>query len=120
MIPIYDRNVELIGWYDGVNLFSLDLNWLAFYDGGDLFSSHSLEWLGPVDDGLFLDTGGKAVVWLDGCSPSGSPRPRKPSRPLRPSKPFKPLKLINPARPLKPLTPLAGWSTLTGQQWLNA
>ncbi|WP_041277487.1 4-fold beta flower protein [Desulfotalea psychrophila] len=120
MTPIYGRDAELTGWYDGMNIFSLDLDWLAFHNDGNLFSAHNLKWLGPVDDGLFLDREGKPVAWIEDCTPSTSTKPIKPPPPSPPAKPFKPLQPIDPTKPLKALIIQDGWSTLTWQQWLKA
>lgn len=119
MTPIFDKHVQLSGWFDGENIFDLYLNWVAFLSGGNLFSSITLSWLGPMNEGSFLDINGKPVAWLYGTSPSGSLKPLQPLKPLKPLTPLKPLKPLNPLRPLKPLSPLGGWSTLEWSQWIN-
>ena len=110
MTPIYDRHTELSGWFDGENIFDLNLNWVAFLNDGNFFSSDSLHWLGPFNEGSLLDRNGKPVLWLDGATPRGALKPFIPLRPLKP---------LTPLRTLKPLNPLGGWSKLNWDQWLN-
>ncbi len=119
MTPIFDRYVKLSGWFDGENIFDLNLQWVAFLSDGNFFSSNSLQWLGPFNGGSLLDRNGKPVLWLDGTTPSGTLKPLTPLRPLKPLKPLRPLKPLKPLQPLKPLNPLGGWSTLNWNQWLN-
>jgi Amelogenin len=120
MTPIFDRNPQLVAWFDGEHLFDLDLHWIAFVHDGHVFSADTRDWLGPFHDGSFLDRRGKPVGWLSDCTPTGTLKPLKPLRPLRPLKPLKPLKPLRPLKPLKPLTPLGGWSGFDWQAWLNA
>ena len=120
MTPIFDQNAQLSGWFDGENIFDLNLEWAAFLSSGHFFSSNSLSWLGPMHNGSLLDRNGKPVAWLEGVSPSGTLKPLTPLRPLKPLKPLRPMKPLNPLKPLKPLNPLGGWSTLAWNQWLNA
>lgn len=120
MTPIFDQNAQLAGWFDGENIFDLNLEWVAFLSDDHFFSSNTLSWLGPIHDGSLLDRNGKPVAWLEGASPSGTLKPLTPLRPLKPLKPLRPLRPLNPLRPLKPLNPLGGWSTLVWNQWLNA
>lgn len=118
MTPIYDRNVRQVAWFDGSNVFDLGLNLIAFHSDGHFFSSSSLKWLGPLDDGSLQDQGGKVVAWLADAQPSSSLRPLTPLRPLRPLSPLRPLNPHRPLQPLRPLNPLGGWSSLSWQQWL--
>jgi hypothetical protein len=120
MTPIFDSDAQLVGWFDGEHIFDTDQNWKAFVRNGHVFSAESLDWLGPVHDGSFLDTRGKPVGWLSGSSPSGTLTPLTPLRPLRPLTPLKPLRPLTPLKPLKPLTPLGGWSDSTWHAWLKA
>jgi len=120
MTPIFDKNVQLAGWFDGENICDLGLNWVAFLSGDNFFSSKSLGWLGPMHEGSLLDRNGKPVAWLEGASPSGTLRPLTPLQPLRPLTPLQPLRPLNPLQPLRPLDPLGGWSHLEWGQWLNA
>lgn len=119
MTSIFDQHVNHVGWFDGGNLFDLNLNWVAFHSSGYLFSSATLAWLGPFNNGSFLDQNGKPVAWVSGSSPSGSLKPLTPLRPLRPLTPLRPLNPLKPLRPLNPLTPLGGWSRMSWQQWLG-
>jgi hypothetical protein len=119
MTPIFDRSTNLVGWFDGKNLFDLNLNWVAFHSSGHLFSSSSLAWLGPLNEGSIQDQNGKAIAWLQGSSPRSALKPLTPLKPLNPLQPLKPLQPLNPLKPLNPLTPLGGWSPLSWQQWLQ-
>lgn len=119
MTPIYDSNVEHVAWFDGENVFDIDMNWIAFHHNGDVFSSSDLRWLGPLDDGSFQDQNGKVVAWLSDSSPSSSLRPLTPLRPLRPLQPLRPLRPLRALRPLRPLNPLGGWSALTWSHWIE-
>ena len=119
MIPIYDSSVRQVAWFDGENVFDLNLVWIAFHSKGHIFSSNTLKWLGPLDDGSFQDQGGKVVAWIAGSQPASSLRPLSPLRPLRPLTPLRPLNPLRPLQPLRPLNPLGGWSSLTWQSWLG-
>jgi hypothetical protein len=119
MTPIFDKSTALICWFDGENLFDLNLDWVAFHRNGHVFSVASLTWLGSLNEGAFRDRNGKAIAWLDGSSPSSGLKPLTPLKPLKPLEPLKPLKPLNPLKPLQPLTPLGGWSALNWQQWVQ-
>lgn len=118
MTPIYDANVQQVGWFDGEHVFDLGLKWIAFNSSGNIFSSSTLKWLGPLNDGSFQDRGGKVVAWLAGSQPFSSLRPLTPLQPLRPLNPIRPLNPLRPLQPLRPLNPLSGWSLASWQQWL--
>jgi 4-fold beta-flower domain-containing protein len=60
MTPIFDQDCDLVGWFDGEHVFDLDLEWVAFYRNGHLFSSSALSWLGPFHNGSLLDPEWKA------------------------------------------------------------
>lgn len=119
MTPIFDPHADLLGWFDGEHVFDTELNWVAFIDDGHVFSADSLEWLGPLHEGSFLDTHGKPVAWLTGSSPSSTLAPLRPLIPLRPLTPLTPLMPLTPLKPLVPLTPLGGWSILDWSEWLG-
>jgi hypothetical protein len=119
MTPIYDANVQQVGWFDGEYVFDLGMNWIAFHSSGDVFSSSTLKWLGPLDEGSFQDRDGKVVAWLADSQPCSSLRPLTPLRPLRPLSPLHPLTPLRPLQPLRPLNPLGGWSSVTWQNWLT-
>lgn len=119
MTPVFDSTTNLVAWFDGKNVFDLNLNWVAFHSNGHFFSSSSLAWLGPLSDGAIQDTNGKAVAWLGGSSPSSSLKPLTPLRPLKPLQPLQPLQPLKPLKPLAPLAPLGGWSNLSWQKWLG-
>ena len=120
MKPIFDKHVQLCGWFDGENIFDLNLNWVAFWDSGNTFSASTLSWLGPLNEGSFLDRLGKPVAWLEGSNPNVTTKPLTPLKPLKPLQPLRPLKPLTPLKPLNPLPPPGGWSGLEWAQWFNA
>lgn len=119
MTPIFDRNSNMVAWFDGENVFDINQDWIAFHSNGHLFSSSSLAWLGALNSGGIQDQNGKAVAWLAGSRPSSSLRPLTPLRPLKPLQPLRPLRPLTPLKPLVQLAPLGGWSSLSWQQWLQ-
>ena len=120
MKPIFDKHVQLCGWFDGENIFDLNLNWVAFLDSGNTFAASTLSWLWPLNEGSFLDRLGKPVAWLEGSNPNGTTKPLTPLKPLKPLQPLRPLKPLTPLKPLNPLPPPGGWSGLGWTQWFNA
>jgi hypothetical protein len=119
LTPVFDSEANLVAWFDGANVFDLEMNWVAFHSSGHLFSPHSVTWLGPFSKGSFLDRSGKPVAWLGGSAPSSTLKPLTPLRPLKPLAPLKPLKPLTPLRPLKPLAPIGGWSPVPWNRWIN-
>lgn len=119
MMPIYDSNIEQVAWFDGKNVFDLGLNWIAFQCCGNIFSSDTLKWLGPLDNGSFQDQSGKVVAYLAGSQPSSLLRPLTPMRPLRPLDPHPPQAPLRSLPPLRPFSPLGGWSSSAWQRWLK-
>lgn len=119
MVPVFDKAKRLVGWFDDGHLYSAQLEWVAFRDGGHLFSSTSCKWLGQIESGSLRDREGKVVAWIEGARPSSGLRPLQPLTPFRPLQPLRPLKPLNPLTPLVPLTPLGGWSSLSWEQWLQ-
>ena len=119
MTPVHDARTELLGWFDGTNLFDLNLDWVAFHRAGHLFSSVDAEWLGPLHAGSLLDRSGRVFAWLAGTTPAGSLSPARPMRPMRPLPPRRPLFPPKPLRPAPPLNPVGGWSGLSWLEWLR-
>jgi len=119
MTPIFDRDSRLVGWFDGANVFDPLMDWVAFVNDANVFSSHTRDWLGPLNEGTFVDTTGKATFWLKGATPKGTLTPVAPVAPVRPLTPLKPLKPLQPLKPLKPLAPLGGWSAFDWNGWLQ-
>lgn len=117
MTPVFDRHCSLVAWFDGQHIFDLNLNWIAFANGGNLFAASNSNWLGLLKDGSLIDRRGRPVAWVRGSSPGGTLKPLKPMKPLKPPKPLRPLLPLKPLKPLKPLTPLGGWSNLTWDDW---
>jgi len=119
MTPVFDAGAELLGWFDGTNLFDLQLDWVGFHRAGHLFSSRDAQWLGPLNAGALLDRSGRVVAWLAGSAPAGMLSPAMPMRPMRPLPPRRPLFPPRPLRPSAPLNPVGGWSALTWLVWLG-
>lgn len=119
MVPIFDRNAQLVGWFDGEHVFDTGMSWVAFQSSGNLFSAKTSAWLGQLIDGSLNDRQGKPVAWLESSSPKGTLAPLAPMSPLRPLTPLRPLKPLRPLTPLTPLAPLGGWSGLDWQAWLG-
>ena len=120
MIPLFDSESELVGWFDGeLYVYDTDMNWVAFIAGDHAWSSETGEWLGPLHGLTFLDQAGKPVAWSTKQAPSGTLPPLRPLTPLMPLAPLTPLTPLTPLQPLQPLTPLGGWSDMTWQDWIS-
>ena len=46
MVPIFDRNAQLVGWFDGEHVFDTGMSWVAFQSSGNLFSAKTSAWIG--------------------------------------------------------------------------
>lgn len=119
MTPIFDKDSLLSGWFDGQNLYDLNMDWAGFITGGNAFESGAVSWLGQVRGDVFLDRDGKPVAWMNKAKPAGTLKPLRPLKPLKPLRPLKPLKPIKPLKPLVKLTPTGGWSRLSYQDWIS-
>ena len=117
MKPIFDRRSDLVGWFDGENVFDLKLNWIAFLCGGHFYSASNFSWLGPLHKGSLLDRGGKPAAWIAGASAVGTPKPLTPHGAQKPPQPLKPLQPLEPPQPLIQPVPQGGWSPLSWRQW---
>ena len=118
MTPLYDAHVRLVGFFDGIYLFDLDNQWVAFHDRGHVFAA-SGRWLGPLQAGTFLDLDGKAVAWLAGSRPTTGLKPTPPMNAKRPLPPKRPLRPRTPLPPSTPMQPGGGWSALSWAQWMG-
>jgi hypothetical protein len=119
MIPIYDRDVTLVGWLaEGGHLYDVDMQWVAYAIDRNLWSVRTGSWLGPANGSSLLDRAGKVVAWSSAGGIAGSLRPLNPLPPLKPLQPLTPLKPLTPLRPLKPLDPIGGWSAMSWDRWL--
>ena len=94
MQAIIDKNCDLVGWLYGNHLFNTNMDWVAFHTNNHFFSADNINWLGTFNSGSLLDTNGKVVAWIIGCSPQGT------------------------MRPMRPMVPMEGWSDLNFNQWL--
>jgi len=118
MTPIFDAHVRLVGFFDGIYLFDLANEWMAFHDRENVFAPGG-RWLGALKAGTFLDAEGRAVAWLAGARPTTGMRPQPPMNPKRPLPPKRPLRPRAPLPPPAPMLPGGGWSPLTWAQWLG-
>ncbi len=119
MKAIFDKSSNLVGWIEKEHVFDLNLNWIAFLSNGNIFSSNKVKWLGPFNQGSFLDRDGKPVAWIEGVKPSGTLKPLVPTTPFRPFTPLRPLNPLKPLKPLQPLVPLGGWSKISWEMYLG-
>ena len=118
MTPIFDRDVRLVGFFDGTYLFDIDNEWIAFHERGHVFARGG-RWLGPLSDGTFQDQDGRAVAWLAGSRPATGLKPMRPMNPKLPLHPKRPLRPRTPLPPPTPMQPAGGWSKLGWAQWLG-
>ncbi|MFL6627949.1 MAG: GNAT family N-acetyltransferase [Vitreoscilla sp.] len=118
MTPIFDAHVRLVGFFDGLYLFDVANEWMAFHDRENVFAPGG-RWLGALKAGTFLDAEGRAVAWLAGARPTTGMRPQPPMNPKRPLPPKRPLRPRAPLPPPAPMLPGGGWSPLTWAQWLG-
>lgn len=111
MIAIFDRNSNLVGWFNNQdkNLYDQNMNWLGFANGGNIFNIGQ-RWLGGLRQGSIVDAEGRPVAWLDGNTPQGCAPLLAPIVPRKPLTPLRPLRPLTPLRPLIPFTPMGGWS----------
>jgi len=119
MTPIYEAHARQVAWFEGEDVFDLNLNWIAFHSSGHIFSSNTLKWLGPLTEGSFQDRTGKVVAWIAGLQPTSSPRAQVPLRPLRPPNPPRPPHLARALPPPRPPSPDGGWSGSTWEMWVG-
>ena len=79
MIPQFDRDANLVGWYDGEeHVFDTNMDWVAFVASDNTWSASTENWLGPLNGSTFLDTDGKPVAWTEGHEPEGDAQAADP------------------------------------------
>ena len=111
MIPIYNRNTDLIAWTDMKNVYDVNMQWIAFIYNGNCFNASTCEWIGPVNGTNFLDNYGRVIGWSKECPVKGlGYSPVRPIRPIRPITPIRPIRPVTPIKPIRPITPMGGWS----------
>lgn len=119
MIAIYDKDSNLVGWFnnDDKNIYDRNMNWLGFVNRQNIFNFNQ-KWIGGLNHGSFVDNMGRPVAWLEGSTPQGREKLLAPIVPLKPLQPTRPLPPIPPLPPLRPFAPLGGWSQYTwGEYW---
>jgi hypothetical protein len=85
MEPLYESNVNLVGWIEpGWHIWDTNMDWVAYISGGHAWSSGSGSWCGPVNETTCLDRSGQVVAMESGECPAGTGRPARPGRPGRP------------------------------------
>lgn len=121
MTPLFDKNCYLVGWMsdDRDNIFDCDMNWVAYINGGNIWSASTDNWLGVAYGLNARDTQGKTVFWNPDQPIENTLVPLRPLKPIKPIQPLRPLSPLIPLRPLRPLTPLGGWSNLGWNSFLN-
>ncbi len=64
MEPLYDSNVDLVGWIEpGWHIWDTNMDWVAYISGGHAWSSRSGSWRCPVHETTCLDRSGQVVAW---------------------------------------------------------
>ena len=121
MKAIFNRNCVLVGWYEpqNKNVFSKEMRWIGFIDGGYFFSE-SARWLGGFINGTYVDKKGRPVAWTEGSIPIGVNVLMSPMTPMVPLRPLTPLRPLPPLTPLRPLKPLGDWSTLDWNEYIKS
>ncbi len=116
MDAIYDCEGEVVGWREGVNIYDLDGQPLAFIDEEAVHSfddGHVLGWLVAHN---YRDLDGDVIAFEEGAEGG----PLKPLRQLRPLEPLRELLPLRPLMDLKPLRPLWSfeWSQHDWTTWI--
>lgn len=119
-IPLFDQECELKAWWIGDFMWTHDdMRYLCFVSGGHAFRSDDNRWMGPVANGLVLDTKGRVVLWSPDVNVSGASHVYRPARPSRPPRPEIPPRPNPPYRPGKPPRPSGGWSPHSFKEWVR-
>jgi len=63
MEPLYDSRTRLVGWYDisRGNIWSTRMQWIAWVVNGNVFSTSTHRWCGPVITTNCLDRLGQRL-----------------------------------------------------------
>ena len=120
MTPLFNSQTQLVGWLadNKKYIFDTNLNWVAFIDNNNIWTTKNKNWVGVLYGNNIRDTFGNTAFWNPDTPIENSLKPLNPLKPLTPLSPLKPLKPLNPLRPLKPLTPIGGWSIMTWEQFI--
>ena len=120
MLPLFDRNGDLVGWIDGGrHIYDENLDWRAYVIDGHAWSSNTGNWLGPVVDETCLDKNGHPVTWTPGQSFGDLSQLQRPPRASRIPRPPRPRLPTHMTRPAAHGAPPGGWSDQLFHQWLN-
>jgi len=121
MIPLFNKDSELVGWLKNNHdhIFDLNMMWVAFIRNNHIWSAKSGNWCGPINGFNCLDRKGKVLAWNPKQSVRGALPPVTPIRVIKPITPIIPIKPITPIKPIKRITPVSGWSDMTFQEWVN-
>lgn len=70
MKAIYNKNSELVGWYEPQkkNVFGKEMQWIGFVKN-DYFFSRNARWIGALVNGVYVDKQGRPVAWTAGSIP---------------------------------------------------
>ena len=120
MKAIYNKNSELVGWYEPQkkNVFGKEMQWIGFVKN-DYFFSRNARWIGALVNGVYVDKQGRPVAWTAGSIPRRTNPLGVPMTPMVPLYPLPPLRPLTPLRPLQPLIPLGGWSLLEWDEYIK-
>jgi len=120
LYPLFDKDCDLVAWITpNAHIFDTDMNWIAYIQNGNAWSSESGNWLGPVNGLLCLNQAGQPIAWNPKEPVKGTSRPSRPSRASRPSRPSHPSRPSSPSRPSRPSTPSGGWASESFLTWFS-
>ena len=105
--PIYNRRGKVDAWFDGEagDIYDRKAVPIGFVEG-DAYFTRKGKYLGEFDAGVFWDSRGRAIAFLEGATGG-------PLLPLTSIPPIPPSPTVPPARPSTPLAPLAPMQTLS-------
>ena len=118
MMTIFDKNNNVVGWYDhqGRYIYDCYMNWLGFVKDVNVFTTNR-KWIGGLKYGNFTDKNGRPVAWIEGNLPRGVSPLLPPNPPFQPIRPNRPLRPVAPIRPLMGLMPVGGWSIYSWKEY---
>jgi hypothetical protein len=121
MKALFNKDCELVGWLKDSHdhIFDIEMSWVAYIKIGNVWSSESGNWCGPINGYNCLDQNGKVVAWNPDQGVRGSVKPVTPVRAVRAVRPIRPVRPVSPVKPVSPVTPVGGWSILTFNAWIS-
>jgi len=123
MIALYNQDCILVGWLDNEEyIYDLEMNWIAYASNGNVWSTKTNKWLGPIHGLNCLDKTGKPVAWSPEDYVEGLMISKEYIEPIAPKMPLEPLAPLAPLEPLKPLAPIeprVGWAKVSFEEWIG-